>query len=132
MHYSPNSKTSQSRPRSLKLDHYNNFLMDAYISKELKTKEDEYTSTSPFSLVVLTWNAAGLAPSGDLTSWIGSTNKRFAVKVASPDFLVFGLQEMCGLSKLLGDQNREQEWAVYLKQQIWATFEEEYVMVLDK
>ena len=133
MHSAPKSTRKQPRPRSFKLDHYNDVLIEAYVNKELRVKEEEFTSLRKFSLVVLTWNAAGMPPSGDLRNWIGCQNCRFVEKVKPPDFIVFGLQEICGLSKLLGDTNREQEWASYLKQQIQEIFqekEEEYVIVL--
>lgn len=129
MHNSTDSNIKNKRPHSLNIDHINGLLMDAYIDKELKTKENEYTSTSQFSLIILTWNAAGLAPNGDLISWISCSNKNFPQKVNPPDFIVIGLQEICGLSKLLGDLNRVNDWTLYLKQQIWAAFQEEYVMV---
>lgn len=131
MQFAPKSIKKQARPSSFKLDHFNDVLIEAYVNKELRIKEEEYTSLTKFSLVILTWNAAGMAPSGDLEKWISCKNNRFVEKVKSPDFIVFGLQEICGLSKLLGDSNREQEWASYLKQQIQGSFQdEEYVIVL--
>lgn len=117
------------RKKSLLFDHYGKTLMQAYVSGELKLKEEQYTSKSNLSLVVLSWNTAGLPPRGNLTDWVSCCSKKYTQAVSCPDIVIFGLQEMCELTKLLGDPVRELEWVRYLRAQVSSIYSDEYAIV---
>ena len=116
-------------PSSLLFDHYGKTVMEAYVSEQLKAKEQEFTSVEQVSMCVLTWNAAGNSPRGNLSEWLRCQSKKYENSVLAPDLLVIGIQEMCELTKLLGDQTREIEWAEYLRLEAFKTFGIEYAIV---
>ena len=104
--------------------------MEAYVSEQLKNKEKEFTTNEQITLAVLSWNAAGGSPRGNLSEWFLCKSRKYEFPIASPDILVIGLQEMCELTKLLGDSTREQEWVCYLKKEIQDVFyDSNYVIV---
>lgn len=113
---------------SLQMEHYGKTVMEAFVSKQLKTKESEFTSLEHISLSVLTWNTSGNSPKGELSEWLLSLSKKHTVPIV-PDLLIIGLQEMCELTKLLGDQLREQEWVDYLRQETGKAFGSKYSIV---
>jgi hypothetical protein len=120
------------RRRSLLFDHYGKEIMEAYINEELRQKEEEFMEKFKIRLEILTWNAAGLTPCGEIEDWLGCKSRRFSDCPSCPDILVIGLQEMCGLSKILGDSIREAEWAAFLKEQVQKTFRTSFVTVRNK
>jgi hypothetical protein len=114
---------------SLHFDHYGKSVMQAYVVEKLKSKEIEFTSIENTTVCILTWNAAGNSPKGNLLEWFLCRSKKFNKEVQSPDIIFIGLQEMCELTKLLGDQTRQQEWVDYLGSQACTAFQEKYVNV---
>ena len=117
------------RKDSLLFDHYGKPVMEAYVSKKLKSKEEEYTSVERLSLCVLSWNTAGNPPKGNLSEWILCQSIKYQFPIKGPELIVIGLQEMCELTKLLGDKTREKEWVEYLQQQIQKAFDINYLIV---
>lgn len=114
---------------SLLFDHYGKAIMEAYINEEIRHKEEQFIENYNLQLVVLSWNAAGLQPCGELDDWFCNKSKRFNEKVKTPDIIVVGLQEMCVLSKLLGDSLREFEWSKYVREQINRIYENKFILV---
>ena len=114
---------------SLLSDHCGKVIMDAYINEEIRHKEEQFIENYNLQLLILSWNAAGLQPCGDLDDWFCCKSRRYSEKVRTPDIIVVGLQEMCVLSKILGDSLREFEWSKYLREQINRIYENKFILV---
>ena len=117
------------RNNSLLMDDYGKTVMEAYVSEQLKIKENEFTSIEHMNIIILTWNAAGNSPKGNLSEWFLCKSRQFENIKESPDVIVIGIQEMCELTKLLGDLSREKEWADFLTLQAYAAFQQNFVVV---
>jgi phosphatidylinositol-bisphosphatase len=123
------------RKSSLSFDHYGKSLMDAFVNGELRQKEEQFTSKKRLDLVILTWNVAGFSPRGNLDEWVncegffekdsGESNER----LTEPDVIIFALQEMCELTKILGDPVREAEWVRYLMCQACKVYGDGYTIL---
>ena len=120
------------RRHSLLFDHYGKVIMEAYINEEIRHKEEEFIENHNLELVLLSWNAGGLQPCGELDDWFCCKSRRYNENVKTPDILVVGLQEMCVLSKLLGDSSRESEWSKYVREHINRIYENKFVLVYFK
>ena len=117
------------RKSSLSFDHYGKSLMDAFVNSELKQKEEQFTSKRNLDLIILSWNVAGRGPGGELKDWVGCSDFHTREKLEPPDIIVFALQEMCELTKILGDPVRESEWVGYLISQAKQVYGDNYSII---
>jgi hypothetical protein len=98
-------------------------------NEEIKGK----ITVQKFTLAILTWNAATNSPSGSLAEWLQCKGKRFETQINPPDVIVIGLQEMCELTKILGDSKKAQEWVLFLENETRKAFKgTQYKIVRNK
>ena len=124
------SKAVLPYSHNLLFDHYGKPIMSAYIEEILNRKSAQFTVENNAKIIVLTWNAAGLQPSGEIRSALRGISERNTNPAAIPDFIVIGMQEICFLGKVWGDLNRENQWSSYLSQQVSETFGNDYKPVI--
>ena len=107
-----------SRRASIQLlpQHYIKGSTESYVKQQLKKRENEYITNKSISLLICTWNAAGLAPKESIIPLFLSCGSKSAQINNHPDLLIVALQEMCQLkaTNLLGDEHRKNEWLEFI------------------
>ena len=100
----------------------------------MKVHENEFTTYSEVSVMIVTWNVDGFEPSNsvDLTKDLLNIGEN-----APPDLMIFGFQEIVDLKSIKNvmvpnNEKLIQTWQNFLLRQLRARFKENYLFISSK
>lgn len=107
----------------LQPEHYGKEPMQAFIQLQLNNRIREYASFRTVSVFAGTWNCGGTSPSASLVPWLQT--------ISTAELVVLGLQEICKLSasNLLGNEERTQQWTLFVISEVQAAYATEYRVI---